>query len=227
MNNNHNSKNKINSYYAGALSGIAQVAVGYPFDTLKVRIQNQKSLSNLKITDYYRGVSFPIINGAIINSFVFGSQRFFKQYTSENLISGFLAGSTISPLVFIFDIGKTKNQISNTPKLNMIFRNKGFFTCFLRESFAYSTYFTTYYYLKENLECSILVSGGIAGLANWTLTYPIDVIKNRQIASDITIKDAFHMGNFYKGYLHCAVRAMLVNSFGFYIYEFLLNNLNS
>ena len=40
-----------------------------------------------------------------------------------------------------------------------------------------------------------MISGGIAGLVNWTTTYPIDVIHARQIAQHISIKQAIKQFN--------------------------------
>ena len=36
--------------------------------------------------------------------------------------------------------------------------------------------------------------------------------------------DCVKMGNFWKGYLPCAFRAVIVNSFGFYVYQYAHNN---
>ena len=64
-----------------------------------------------------------------------------------------------------------------------------------------------------------MISGGIAGLLNWTFTYPIDVIRTRQMANNISIKKAINQGNLWKGYSACAMRAIIVNSASFYVYE--------
>lgn len=41
------------------------------------------------------------------------------------------------------------------------------------------------------------------------------------------IYDAFKMGNLWKGYLPCALRAIIVNSYGFYIYQYTHDYLNN
>jgi hypothetical protein len=83
---------------------------------------------------------------------------------------------------------------------------------------AMSAYFSTYNYAKDQ-GLNSLASGGLAGLSNWTLTYPIEVIKNRQMAQNISIKDAISMGNIWKGYPICALRAVIVNAMNFWTYE--------
>ena len=81
-----------------------------------------------------------------------------------------------------------------------------------------SFYFGSYNYLKDQ-GFNPLISGGLAGLLNWTTTYPIDVIRSRQIAQQISIKQAIKMGNLWKGYSVCALRAVIVNAANFWVYE--------
>jgi len=70
---------------------------------------------------------------------------------------------------------------------------------------------------------NFLTSGGVAGLANWTLTYPIEVVKNRQLAQNISIRQALSQKNLLKGYPICATRATLVNAVNFWTYETVKN----
>ena len=81
-----------------------------------------------------------------------------------------------------------------------------------------SFYFGFYDYCRKK-EFNTFISGSIAGLMNWTLTYPIDVIESRQIAQDISIKDALKQGKLWKGYGVCATRAIIVNAAIFSSYE--------
>ena len=74
------------------------------------------------------------------------------------------------------------------------------FSTFLRESIAFAAYFETYNYFKTN-NYPILLSGAFAGLCNWTLSYPFDVIRTRQVAYNVTFKNAYKQGNFGKGFL--------------------------
>ena len=82
--------------------------------------------------------------------------------------------------------------------------------CFFRESIAFSVYFKTYEILHDKNKYNPFISGGIAGLANWTVTYPIDTIKTRQTAHNINIYDAIKIGNLWKGYLPCAYEQLLL-----------------
>ena len=87
-----------------------------------------------------------------------------------------------------------------------------------------SLYFGTYHKARDN-GFNSFVSGGISGLANWTFSYPIDVIMSRQIAQNISISQAYKQGALWKGFSICAFRAVLVNSINFSIYEFVMKNL--
>ena len=84
-----------------------------------------------------------------------------------------------------------------------------------------------YKYARDDLEFNPLIAGALAGLANWTMTYPFDIVKSRQIAQDVSIKDAIKMGKLWKGYPVCATRAVIVNAVNFWTYETVKNLLEN
>ena len=86
-------------------------------------------------------------------------------------------------------------------------------------------YFSTYDFLKEK-DYHPMLAGAGAGITNWTISYPVDVIRGRQIAQNITLREAFNMGNLWRGYSLCATRALLVNAGIFYTYDTVYNILN-
>nr|XP_028565985.1 solute carrier family 25 member 47 isoform X2 [Podarcis muralis] len=70
-------------FIAGAIGGGVSAAVGYPLDTIKVRIQTQTSYRGIwhcirdtyrteKVLGFYRGVSMTVITASFITSFSFG-----------------------------------------------------------------------------------------------------------------------------------------------------------
>lgn len=71
-------------FVAGTLAGVASVFVGYPFDTVKVRMQTQsrKRMSSWGVTvhtyrqgglkAFYRGMATPLIGDSVSNSAIFG-----------------------------------------------------------------------------------------------------------------------------------------------------------
>jgi solute carrier family 25 carnitine/acylcarnitine transporter 20/29 len=116
---------------------------------------------------------------------------------------------------------------------------KGFYIAFpigfLRESIASTIYFTTFEYFrsKERLyndkNMSILKSflvGALAGGINWSITFPIDVVKTKRISDTIEhtnrlytnsldcfkqIWSKYGLKGFYTGFSVVFVRALIVN----------------
>tara|TARA_Y100000992_G_scaffold300645_1_gene269723 strand:+ start:295 stop:939 length:645 start_codon:yes stop_codon:yes gene_type:complete len=209
---------------AGAAVGVSQTLVGHPFDTAKTLIQNKKPWIGLSFSSYYKGWRFPLVAGTVFNCTVFPIYERTVNYTQNSFTSGFLSGIIVSPFVYAFDVGKIKQQTSQTIKLSDFYKTKGLASTYYRETLAMGTYFGSYFYMKEK-EFHPLISGGVAGLCNWTLTYPLDSIRSRQIAQNITIKESIQQGKIWKGYSICAVRAVIVNAISFWVYETVKNNL--
>ena len=205
-------------FLSALVAGFTQVAVGHPFDTTKVLIQNGKSIKKLKFKDYYRGAKYPMVSALIVNSLIFPIYERTEKYTKSIFLSGVLSGFIVAPIVYTFDVGKIKNQTLNKLSYHDYFFTKGRVSTYGREMVGFGMYFGSYSYFKKK-EYPQIISGGLAGLCNWTASYPIDVIKSRQIANDINIIDAIKMGNLWKGFHICALRAVIVNACLFYSYE--------
>lgn len=193
---------------------ISQICIGHPFDTIKVLIQNNK-FKNIKFKKFYKGFKYPMLTSLFFNCTVFPVFEKTYEYTNNYFISGLLSGILVSPIVFISDTYKINKQLSQS----VVFSKYGIISTCLRESLAMSIYFSSYNILKEN-NLSYFISGGIAGICNWFFTYPIDVIKSRQIAQQISIKNAINQGKLLKGIHICLIRAFLVNSSNFWVYEY-------
>ena len=205
-------------FIAGALSGLSQTIVGHPFDTLKVRLQDNMSIKNMKYKHYFRGLTYPLLSSGIINAICFGVHNRCYKKNKNNFLSGLIAGAIISPIVHITNVGKIKRQVGLDIKPVDFIKSKGLYSTFAREMVAFSTYFSTYHYLREK-NYNVFVCGGLSGLANWTLSYPIDVIRTRQYAQNIGILEAIAMKHYWKGYSMCASRAIIVNAVGFWVFE--------
>ena len=205
-------------FISGLCAGCAQVAVGHPFDTAKVLIQNNQKWFGLSVGEYYRGWKFPLISATIFNCTVFPVYERTKDITNNNTLSGGLAGLVVTPLVYLFDIGKIKKQTNQKLKFSDFYKTRGLTTTTIRETVAMMTYFGSYNYFKD-LELHPLISGGLAGLTNWTITYPVDVVRTRQMAQNITIEQAISKKNLWNGFGVCAARAIVVNSAIFFVYE--------
>ena len=205
-------------FIAGAISGVAQTIVGHPLDTLKVNIQTKTDITGLKPLQYFRGISFPLYWSVAISSISFGIHKHVYKSTENHLISGSLSGIVVSPLVHLLCVGKIKRQVGMNPRWRDFIYTRGFFTTVMCECIGFGTYFYVYHTMRNN-DYNVLTSGAIGGLANWTASYPFDVIRSRQNAYNITFRDALRQGKLYGGYVPCAIRAVLVNGAGFWVYE--------
>ncbi|XP_026198012.1 solute carrier family 25 member 47-A [Anabas testudineus] len=241
-------------FVSGSFAGACGVVVGYPLDTVKVRIQTQKQFTGIwqcavatfskeGVHGFFKGMSFPITTYSMTSSVVFGTYRNCLQCFSqaqgadcrpntklEVFLSGMAAGIAQVSVMSPGDIVKTHLQCQTQSKrggINMtkpmyhgpvhcllsIIKLEGFMGLYrgalplmLRDGPSYATYFLTYTTIcewltdnnKKQPDCSVvMLAGGIAGMAGWTVGTPMDVIKARlQIDGAREFKQ-------YKGFLHC------------------------
>lgn len=162
------------------------------------------------IRGVYRGVTSPLLGVAGINAIIFGvygnAQRCMKNPDSlkSHALAGGAAGFIQSFLCSPMELVKSRMQVGDTSKdpvdcLKKIYRNSGISGVFrglgltiLREVPAFSTYFFTYEVLTRRNDdlpvstFSMLIGGGLAGVASWTIVYPVDVLKSRYQIDGIT-----------------------------------------
>jgi solute carrier family 25 carnitine/acylcarnitine transporter 20/29 len=221
-------------YLYGNIFGISQVIVGYPFDTLKTNIQNGQSiklfLQNPKFL--YRGVTVPLVMTSMGTSIMFGNYEYFCNKIGNNFLGGMITGIIGSFIITPFDY--RKNHLQTAPRtitsqlhqslplpklIKLYYTGLGY--TIARETISMPVYFNTYEYLTT--VTNPFLAGGIAGMTSWFITYPIDTMKTRkQLNKDKNIKmlDLIKQGNLYNGLSITLLRAFIVNSTCFYIYEF-------
>jgi len=146
----------------------------------------------------YRGMSSPLSGVAAINAVVFGvfgnAQRRFAEPEAlrTHVLAGSVTGLSQSVLVAPMELIKLRAQVSNISPMdciNKICATEGVIGLFrglgitaVREVPAFALYFGTFKYLTENDNVStgrMLMAGGLAGVASWVFTYPVDVLKSR------------------------------------------------
>ena len=208
----------MNEFYAGFLVGVSQTFIGHPFDTLKVLYQNKIKIQNINVKLLYRGWGYPLISGCIFNSIVFPVYEYSYKKTKNTFLSGAMSGIIVSPFVYMFDIGKIKRQVNSPLQMSDFYKTKGLPITYCREFFAMSIYFSSYFKCKD-MGITPFYAGGISGLANWTITYPMDVLRTRQMTKNISIWEAFRERSLWRGYSICASRAVIVNAVSFKTYE--------
>lgn len=239
----------MDSFFAGCFSGFSQTLTGHPFDTLKVWSQN-KTKEKINFKNLYRGVSYPLLTSGLVNSFGFGvTQHLYNLNPNSNsyIIPGIGSGIVTGLLITPIDYYKVKSQtngsfsfIKNLKKSYSTFNQKSFYSnlefnrnifkigwipTLGREIISVPVYFETYYRFREKYHP--FICGSLAGLFSWSVSYPLDTIKTRiQSGLSISIKEAYLSGNLWRGYLHCANRAIVVNGVGWIIYEEIIKYVN-
>ena len=166
------------------------------------------------------------MRASVINcSITFTSHSYLTNLNFDHSISGFISGALISPVIFSTDCYKIHRQMNHNAlhrfNIRDVYKRHGKIGTFLRESIGYSVYFKSYHMIESYVN-NPLISGGIALCG--TFSYPLDVIRNRCIANNISFFTAYNMGNLWKGYLFCAIRAFKVNAIGFYVYEYFIHH---
>ena len=208
---------------AGGFSGFTQVVVGFPFDTLKIK----KQTLNKKVFTYktiYRGVRFPLITILPITTIQFSLEDYLKTIIDNRFVTGALTGMATSPLVSITDLLRIREQQNTQVPLDI---TRGQAITMIRETISLSIYFGTYSTIKTHLKkkdygdiSSILVAGSVCGCLSWTLTYPLDIAKSRLQSYNVgSVVDAIKKGKLGGGLLICNVRAIIINSIGWLVYE--------
>ena len=232
----------MNDLISGFVAGMTQTIIGHPFDTVKVRLQTSPStLRNTMISifrneglrGFYKGYGPPLLINSVINSLIFGLNGYFYDTYQNHFVSGYISGSILSPIISVPQLIKCQIQKETrfikkeSDVIREMYKGKlnpltGWGATYYREAIAFSVYFGSYNYLQDKYNNPFL-NGGIAGIINWTCTYPIDVIKTRKqtypelryrdIIKKITLKDNV------RGLNITIMRSFIVNASIFYVFE--------
>jgi hypothetical protein len=190
-------KSVSSQYLFGGISGMCGVFLSHPLDTIKTHIQTGNSLSKFKpsISNFYKGLSIPLMGVGIEKAIVFGTYNYIHSKTDKTSfsipLSGAIAGLTASLIVSPYERLKIIKQSSSQKLLfkdviNPRFLFKGLSITFTREVPGFAIYFTVYEKLKydnftkyDNQISSAysFLYGGISGLTAWIFIYPQDKIK--------------------------------------------------
>jgi solute carrier family 25 carnitine/acylcarnitine transporter 20/29 len=209
----------MSEFFAGCVNGFMQTLIGHPIDTIKI-LQQTKHPLHSNIIHYYKGITYPMTFNLLCSGFTFSIHNKCNHYFNCHYKSGFVSGLTMAPIIYYLDVGKIHYQINPKSKVSFLkFKTtNGMIATLGRESLATSVYMGVYFNYCEKY--GALASGGLAGLLSWTISYPLDVIKTRQMNNiKQTFSQAMNMGYLWRGYTMCAIRAILVNATGFWAYD--------
>jgi solute carrier family 25 carnitine/acylcarnitine transporter 20/29 len=209
----------VSEFIAGFASGTIQTIVGHPLDTLKVWKQNKIAPEPRSV---FSGIKYPLVTGTLVTGIQFASYNWMNKYTDSDVVCGAYSGLFTGICFAPIDKYKIQSQLRITnAKL-------GLSTCLMREVPAGAIYFGSYSFMKDK-QYSVLSSGAIAGASSWFFTYPFDIIKTQVQSGELSFNNAVQkmmrretiVSN---GLGYCLLRAMLVNSIGFYVYESFVTN---
>ncbi len=121
-----------NEVIAGTVGGWAQVAIGHPFDTVKVLMQTnheyrnawncfQKTVQSQGLLSLYKGSLSPFIGFGICNAVVFSANGYFRRLLSTGnelslgkiMLAGGCSGAIVAVINCPFELVKVKLQTSN------------------------------------------------------------------------------------------------------------------
>jgi len=130
-------------FVAGVFSGVAKLAVGHPFDTVKVRLQTTDSsrfrgplecamqtLRNEGVRGLYKGATPPLLGWMFMDSIMMGSLNVYRRLLSDRVygvdkaalpsvghgIAGMMAGATVSFIAAPVEHIKARLQIQYAAK---------------------------------------------------------------------------------------------------------------
>ncbi|KAA8540416.1 hypothetical protein F0562_024665 [Nyssa sinensis] len=194
-------------FVAGGFGGIAGIFSGYPLDTLRIRQQHSSTgsafsiLRNLVAREgpqaLYRGMGAPLACVTFQNAMAFQIYAVLSRALDSSLpttdppsykgvaLGGVGTGAIQSLILTPVELVKIRLQLQ-TQKHE---KNQQA-DCHKEMHPAHGFYFWTYEYMREQLHpgCrksgqesfkTMLIAGGLAGVASWICCYPLDVIKTR------------------------------------------------
>ncbi len=203
----------------GLAVGICQTVVGFPLDTLKTWSQSYpKPKFALNLRNLYAGVRYPMMSGCLANGVVFGVSKEVHSFTGSWALSGGIAGLFATLVINPFDVMKIRAQMHESIPRPLYFR--ALWVTASRETPAYAFYFSTFHYCRETLAWHPFFAGAAAGLASWTTTYPIDVLKTRmQTHYSLSWQEALAQRGLWSGFSYAVGRALLVNGMSLWLYS--------
>ena len=252
-------KSTFSIWKASVYSGIVQSLIGHPFDTWKTQRQLAMTVSSSTQThniiqiakNAYRGYGAAAPPFVALNSISFFMQsallqqwnRFQGSQTPQtngfhivpSIANGLITGCFMAPFDYLKIIRQSQNRHSIHPiRLSRVFQAGGNL-CVLRETVCVPLYFYLFHQLHEIHEWYPSLTGAIAGLSTWTLSFSLDMYKSQKtLYPTLTpwgfIRFTYVRGGkqllrpFYRGFLPCAIRAVIVNGAAFSIFTKIMEN---
>jgi len=206
----------MNDFLYGYITGISQVIIGYPLDTIVVYKQTGKNINNITFKNLFNGIKYPLLSNGFISSICFGLNYNIYNYTNNHYVSGGITGFVTSFIISPIELYKIRSQRLLNTNIHIF---TGLNVTIIKKILSSACYFGIYNTIQKYND-NPLISGGITGCISNFIGYPFDVVKTRiQCGEIMTIKKIFYIKNLWNGISFSLTRALIVNSVGFYIFE--------
>jgi len=226
----------------GYCSGMVRVLISHPFDYIRLYLQMNRSntfkefFQEIPITKLYKGVKIPLMIVPIDRSIQFKSYEYLNKLQFNPFVSGALCGiiSTLFTLPsnylinkYLLDKHRTIMDILKNDYSNMY---KGFRPEIIRSILGSGIYLGVYGSMRNryppNDTIQSIINSSFAGIAVWTITYPLDTLKVEQQIHHYTIEEIYTKRikikgffNLWKGILPIYIRSIPSSSAGMLVYE--------
>ena len=213
---------EINKFIPGFTMGFVRSIISHPFEMLKLK--TQMNINDNLFKNLFKGLHLSVLS----NSFERGIQFYYfediKKKTNNILLSSVYASLISTTISLPYNVILLKKNILNKSFIinkNILFKSGSLE--YSRNLSGSSIFLYLYNKFKEFnypiYTCSILSSTIV-----WTLTYPIDNIKNQIIAKrDIN----YNLINLYKGVQYPLMRSIPSSIVGFYVFEYVSKYFNN
>jgi len=215
-------KEEINKFIPGFAMGFVRSIISHPFEIMKLKTQ-----MNIH-ANFYNNLTKGLHLSIISNSLERGIQFYYfnEKYKTESAIISSIYASFISTSISLpYNIIILRSTILNlNTNINYKILIKSGTLEYSRNLIGSSLFLYLYQSFKDKQQ-PIYVSSILSSIIVWSITYPVDNIKN-QIISKNKIK--YDLKSLYRGVQYPIIRSIPSSTIGFYIYEelnsYLINN---
>ncbi len=189
----------------GIISALTTILIGYPFDTIKSKLQiNRYGSTNICVKDtyrnggiknFYRGVQLPLSLLTIKRAYQYPIYEYLQ---SEKKMSPWfaggiagLSGSLIGCPMHVVKLSMQTFPKEKYPSVYSCVKNiikkdswrglyRGFRVNLVKDVCFSTLYLGTYGTMRKNLpdsEFSYFFAGGISSIITWTILFPLDTIR--------------------------------------------------
>ena len=233
-------------FISGATLGFTKIMIGYPFDTVKSRMQVNKNLNyvelmyngNKSILNLYKGFELPLIANSLKRGTQYYTFEQMNSLTSSTYLSGFIAGGVSSVITNPVNVIKNKIQTgegtgnSSFSLLKTVISEgklfKGLSQSILRDSLFSGVYLGVYGYFRERFPKTpyyYSISGLIAGISSWVVLMPFDTYRTMVQAEKMDNLRAVRKNPLilWRGLSVMLIRRGPINMINMVIYEYIKN----